>query len=798
MGSFFGGPHAEFAWARRPSTVHPWERMRRKEEERQLGTILRRSGWVMSVMLIGFAAMFSWQAWTVVKAEQAAELKTVVELGEKTIDIYLGKSGAALDSLSQQLVDTGTPIDPQRGHLLIKRFHLVHAELLNVTLTRADGQLMFSALHEPGAPLPSLAQQQFFKDYLAQQKPGAAFDIGRPQTSPLQKEWFVPLRYAIRDQAGQLRFILLAQLPVDFIQAFWKEAPIASRATIGLLRDDGFVLSQYPETRLGNLEQVYGKPRTGALIDHLRQSAFPASGSLEGASSLAPTELLQAYKRLHHFPVTLFAAMPLSEIRVAWWGKVQVPYFLLILLFVGIWTVYQVARQRQHAWGLEQKRSEEVRTQLAYFDPLTGLPNRRLLMDRMDQALITARRSGLVGAVMFVDLDNFKNINDARGHAVGDALLMAVASRLSDLLREEDSLARIGGDEFVLLIPGRAKDLISGARKALVVAEKVRDALAQPLDIDGQTYTAHGSIGVTLMPKEGETSNDLLREADTAMYRAKKAGRNRIVFFEASMQAEVQERLALEEDLKRAIARDELQMYVQPQVDRTGQTVGAELLLRWHHFSRGFISPADFIPVAEQSGLILLLGDWVLQQACGALVQLQAAGSDIQLSINVSPKEFRQPGFVDRVAAVLAQTGARASHLILEVTEGLLIDQLDETITRMNQLKQLGVRFSIDDFGTGFSSLGYLKFLPIDEIKIDQSFVKDLPNNKGDIAIVMSVLSMAEQFEIKVVAEGVESPRQAEFLIQHGCDLLQGFLYARPMPMRTWIEAQINTHQFSA
>lgn len=769
--------------------------MSRKEEERQLGTILRKSGWVMFAMLIGFSATFSWQAWTVIKAEQVAELKTVVELGEKTVDIYISKLGAALETLSQQLADTDAPIDPLRGHLLIKRFHRVHAELLNVTLTRADGQLMFSALHEHGAPLPSLAQMQFFKDYLIEHKTGGAFDIGRPQTSPLQTRWFVPLRYAIRDQAGHLRFVLVAQLPVDFIQDFWKEAPIARRATIGLLRDDGFVLSQYPESPRFDLEQVYGQPRTGALMSYLRQHQFPASGALEGASSLSPTVLLQAYRRLHHFPVTLFVSMPISEIHAAWWSKVQVPYFLLILLFVGSWVVYQVARRRQHAWSLEQKHAEEVRTQLAYFDPLTSLPNRRLLMDRMDQALITARRSGQVGAVMFVDLDNFKNINDARGHAVGDALLKAVATRLSDLLREEDSLARIGGDEFVLLIPGRAKDLVSGARKALVVAEKVRDALAQPMEIDGQSYTAHGSIGVTLMPKEGETANDLLREADTAMYRAKKAGRNRIVFFEASMQAEVQERLALEDDLKHAIARDELQMFVQPQVDRTGQTVGAELLLRWRHFSRGFISPADFIPVAEQSGLILMLGDWVLLQACLALVQLQAAGSNIQLSINVSPREFRQPGFVERVAAVLAQTGARASHLILEVTEGLLIDQLDETITRMNQLKQLGIRFSIDDFGTGFSSLGYLKFLPIDEIKIDQSFVKELPHNKGDIAIVMSVLSMAEQFEIKVVAEGVESSQQAEFLIRHGCDLLQGFLYARPMPMKIWLDAQILAHQ---
>lgn len=772
--------------------------MRFTKAERQLGKILKRWGWVMSVMLLSFAGAFSWQAWTMVKADQLTELKNVAELGEKTVDIYLGKLGAAVESLSQQFTDGGAVLDLKRGHQLVKRFHQLHPELKNVKLVRADGQVLFAALDEPATSQSAMAQSLRHQAYMAQRKPEAAFELGQVLLDPQLNQWVIPLRYAMRDPSGQMAHILVAQLPVDFMQAFWKEAPIARRATIGLLRDDGFVLSQYPEIRPGNMEEVYGKPRTGALTAFLQQNGFPVSGSLEGASSLASTVLLQAYRRLQSYPVTLFVSIPVSEVNAAWWGKVQVPYFLLSLLFAGGWAGYQVARRRQHAWSLEQKRAEEARTRLAYFDPLTSLPNRRLLMDRMDQALITARRAGQVGAVMYVDLDNFKNINDARGHAVGDALLKAVAKRLSDLLREEDSLARIGGDEFVLLIPGRAQDLVAGARKALVVAEKVRDALAQPLDIDGQSYTAHGSIGVTLMPKEGETANDLLREADTAMYRAKKAGRNRIVFFEASMQAEVQERLALEDDLKNAIARDELQMFAQPQVDRTGQTVGAELLLRWKHVSRGFISPADFIPVAEQSGLILLLGDWVLQQACRALVQLEMAGSNIQLSINVSPKEFRQPGLVDRVIAVLAQTGARASHLIFEVTEGLLIDHLDETITRMNQLRQLGIRFSIDDFGTGFSSLGYLKFLPIDEIKIDQSFVKDLPNNKGDIAIVMSVLSMAEQFEIKVVAEGVESTRQAEFLIRHGCDLLQGFLYAHPMPMGTWLDGQINSRQINA
>ncbi|GAC1407710.1 MAG: GGDEF domain-containing phosphodiesterase [Burkholderiaceae bacterium] len=438
----------------------------------------------------------------------------------------------------------------------------------------------------------------------------------------------------------------------------------------------------------------------------------------------------------------------------------------------------------------ERKEAEADINRLAFFDPLTGLPNRRLLMDRLEQTLRDARRTGHISAVLFIDLDHFKYINDARGHAVGDALLKGVAHSLAALLRQEDTLSRIGGDEFVVLMASLADNLERGAEAAMVVAEKIRQALALPITIEGQQYNVSGSIGVTLLPKYEQTSDDVLREADTAMYCAKNAGRNRIAFFELAMQAEIEDRLAIERDLGLAISAGQLEMHMQPQVNVHGSTVGAELLMRWTHPVRGSMSPAVFIPVAEESGLILQLGNWSLHQGCQALVRLAEAGSGLPLSINVSPHQFRQPDFVEQVQLALAQSGAEPTQLIFEITEGLLIENIEETITRMLDLVCLGIRFSIDDFGTGYSSLSYLKRLPLFELKIDKSFIGDMPQDPDDTAIVESILSMARHLRLRVVAEGVETREQADFLTTAGCDVMQGYLFAKPMPIDEWLRIQ--------
>lgn len=430
---------------------------------------------------------------------------------------------------------------------------------------------------------------------------------------------------------------------------------------------------------------------------------------------------------------------------------------------------------------------------LAFFDVLTGLPNRRLLMDRIDTLMASSARSATFSAVMFVDLDRFKTINDARGHAIGDALLCKAAERLGRLIRKADTVARIGGDEFVVVLAHLADDLDGATRAARTVAEKVRVSIGQEFEIDGQLYTLTASIGVAMLPKprhggSEQTAHDLLREADTAMYRAKTEGRNGIAFFETAMQTAVEKRLSMERDLASALAGGQLQMHVQRQVDRDGRAIGGELLMRWPLADGAMVPPSVFIPVAEESGLILALGAWALRQACEALLLLERAGLQMPLSVNVSPSQFRQPDFVALVQRTLADTGAPADRLILEVTEGLLIDKLDETIARMHQLAALGLRFSIDDFGTGYSSLAYLKKMPLYELKMDRSFIIDAPDDGNSAALVQSILAMAGHLGLHVVAEGVETREQADFLIGHGCPCMQGYLYARPMPLAAMID----------
>ena len=449
-------------------------------------------------------------------------------------------------------------------------------------------------------------------------------------------------------------------------------------------------------------------------------------------------------------------------------------------------------QQLAHSFD-ELRAGADSLERLAFFDVLTGLPNRRLLMDRIDTLLATSARSATYSAVMFVDLDRFKTINDARGHAIGDALLCKAAGRLSQLVRKADTVARIGGDEFVVVLAHLADDLESATHAARTVAEKVRVTIGEAFEIDGQLYTSTASIGVTMLPKplndgQEQTAHDLLREADTAMYRAKAEGRNGIAFFEMAMQTAVEQRLSMERDLAAALAGGDLRMHVQPQVDRDGRAIGGELLLRWPLADGAMMPPSVFIPAAEESGLILALGAWALRQACEAVLLLERAGVSIPLSVNVSPSQFRQPDFVALVQRTLAETGAPAERLILEVTEGLLIDKLDDTVARMHQLAALGLRFSIDDFGTGYSSLAYLKKMPLYELKIDRSFIIDAPDDGSSAALVQSILAMAGHLGLHVVAEGVETRAQADFLIGHGCPCLQGYLYGRPMPLAAMIE----------
>jgi diguanylate cyclase (GGDEF)-like protein/PAS domain S-box-containing protein len=431
----------------------------------------------------------------------------------------------------------------------------------------------------------------------------------------------------------------------------------------------------------------------------------------------------------------------------------------------------------------ESKAAEnEIRT-LAFYDPLTSLPNRRLLLNRLQQAMTASARSSQVGALLFIDLDHFKSLNDTLGHDQGDLLLQQVGQRLSACLRESDTVARLGGDEFVIILEGLGEAMPEAAAQARVLGEKILAAFAQPFVLGEYEQFSTPSIGVALFHGHHDQIGDLLKRADLAMYQAKAAGRNAIRFFDPEMQAVVNARVALEADLRHALQHREFVVKYQPQVDADGQMTGAEALVRWQHPQRGSVPPADFIPLAEDTGQILQLGQWVLETACQqlALWGQSAHTRTLDLAVNISARQFYHPDFVEQVLATLERTGANPRLLKLELTESLLLTNIDDTIVKMSRLKTTGIRFSLDDFGTGYSSLAYLKRLPLDQLKIDQSFVRDILTDSNDAAIARTIVALGNSLGLSVIAEGVETVEQLSFLARHGCMAYQGYYFSQPL-----------------
>jgi len=437
----------------------------------------------------------------------------------------------------------------------------------------------------------------------------------------------------------------------------------------------------------------------------------------------------------------------------------------------------------------ERKRSEETINRMAYHDTLTGLPNRLLFHDRVELALRQASFHHKQAAILFLDLDRFKLVNDTLGHAMGDKLLKEVAERLSCCVREEDLVARMGGDEFTVLLRN-----IESEREAVRVSETIIETLRQPFLIDEYELHTTTSIGITIYPQDGDDVQMLMKNADTAMYRAKDQGRNNYSFYSPAMNQLGVERLELENGLRYALQRGELVVYYQPRMKTEGGIAGMEALIRWNHPTLGLVPPGKFIPLAEETGLIVPIGEWVLETACRQNKAWQMAGyPPMQIAVNLSARQFQSSGLVERIQQILADTGLDPQHLELEITESITMQDVDFTIATLQELSRMGVHISIDDFGTGYSSLNYLKHFPVNTLKIDQSFVRELTPDSYNAAIVTTVIHLAQELKLKTVAEGVETEAQREFLEAHLCDELQGFLFSRPVPAPAFEEFMKST-----
>jgi diguanylate cyclase (GGDEF)-like protein/PAS domain S-box-containing protein len=439
------------------------------------------------------------------------------------------------------------------------------------------------------------------------------------------------------------------------------------------------------------------------------------------------------------------------------------------------------------------KNSKQTVEKLAFYDPLTDLPNRRLLYERLSDELMVAKKYQHIGALLFIDLDRFKNINDSLGHSVGDHLLIKVAQRLQAILDKDSTAIRLGGDEFIVLIASQqqsANELINHAES---IAENIIAEICLPYVIAEHDLYISPSIGITLYTRDDDNVDLILRRADTAMYHAKDAGRNTYRFYQSSMQEQADARLIMEKNLRKAIEKNELSMYYQPQSSFTGEIVGAEALIRWNQTEQGMISPADFIPVAEETGLIIDIGCWVINAVCLQIHSWDLQGVVVQhIAVNISPKQFHQADFVSVVIKIIEDYDINPCRILLEITEGVFLKNIDEAIRKMNTLREYGFNFSIDDFGTGYSSLSYLKRLPFDQLKIDQSFTNDMMTNPQGAAIVQAIIVMAESLGLNLIAEGVETNKQLNSLSDYGCHFFQGYYFSKPLPPEQFIEYFFN------
>jgi diguanylate cyclase (GGDEF)-like protein/PAS domain S-box-containing protein len=452
-----------------------------------------------------------------------------------------------------------------------------------------------------------------------------------------------------------------------------------------------------------------------------------------------------------------------------------------------------------------RKLAEDEIRNLAFYDHLTGLPNRRLLIDRVRHAMASSGRSAKYCALLFLDLDNFKTLNDTLGHDIGDLLLQQVANRVSSCVRNGDTVARLGGDEFVVLLEELSEFMQEAVMQAETVGSKILAAFTRPFQLETYEHLSTTSIGVTLFAHHDSTTEDLLKRADLAMYQAKAEGRNTLRFFDPQMQTAVTTRAAMDESFREALLKDQFELHYQAQVTAEGHISGAEVLLRWLHPRHGVVSPVDFIPFAEETGLILPLGRWVLETACAQLAQwaTRPEMAHLSVAVNVSSRQLKQPNFIDEVLGILTHSGANPHRLKLELTESLLVDDVEDAITKMSALKAKGVGFSLDDFGTGYSSLSYLKRLPLDQLKIDQGFVKHVLTDPNDMAIAKMIIVLAESLGLAVIAEGVETVEQRNFLANLGCLAYQGFLISRPLALDAFEEfvkdsvprARFDTHK---
>lgn len=716
--------------------------------------------WVYRAILVVLSLSFLVLAahlWREVDRESRSALRATTRQFVQMARAEFAHQEAMLRLLGSRLLDAGALQHPEQGRRLIEEMQRVNPALAGFGLARPDGQLVLVSGVPAGRTLPNLLQReasrQGFREALARRH----MVIGRTYFFDLLQRWLIPVRLALREGDNRVVAVMAAGIDIDAPKALWNVVQTPPGICVTLVRDDGYVQLR-SDAGSHTYAEIYDRPvawRPKDGGDPLRgdvlsdQASLPRLG-LTVVSSYERNHRLRVFRHRLATPLALFLGI------------------VLISLFF-----YRSASRSQRTHELELVFH-------ATHDALTGIPNRSLIQDRLEMEIAHAVRQKTRFAVIYLDLDNFKQINDSYGHEAGDRLLQAVAARLKEVLRDVDSLGRMGGDEFVILVSELAR-----SRDAEVLTQRIQGAFREAFDLAGREYFVTASLGIAVYPDDAEEPATLLSHADTALYRAKSEGRDRVCFFEARYNQEIERRTRLEQGLRQALSRGEIHVLYQPKVDAvTGCWVGAEALMRWRSADLGEVSPVEFIPLAEESGLIRDLGNHVLEVALRDLQRIHEQAPGFQMAVNVSVRQFQDPDFMADVMCRIQETDTDTTLLELEVTESIMAQPLPV----MELLLDMGLRLAIDDFGTGFSSLGVLKRLPVSTLKIDREFVRDIELDPADRALVTATIAVADALGLNVVAEGVETAGQADFLREQGCAQLQGYHFARPLPLQALLD----------
>jgi len=730
---------------------------------------LRKAVWAFVLVSTLSAIAYGLYSWKREQQEVKDNLTLLSGFLASASQSFFDDLGNGLEPLGQLLDQIGVLKNPEVARADLLQFQIRHPDVGAMAVFAPSGEMLINTAVKVGQPLPNFIKDPpYFQQLMADMQSAERYSIARPEYGKALGQWRIAFRYVVRDKKGKPRFLLQAAIPLEREGTFLHRLPLPPSSFIGLLRGDGYQQARWPVEDPAN---IYGKLSQGPAAKMIMANPSVKTGVFGGISpwSAQDGQRIGAFTKLPGSNMYAYISAPASYVAQQWWRH-NAPILVSFLFCLGLFSAgaYRVSRR-------EQSHSLELLHQ-ARRDALTGLPNRAAINEVLRDTIRFSSDQAREFAVLFIDLDRFKDINDAYGHVVGDHLIVAAANTIQSTLRDVDVLGRFGGDEFTILL----RD--SNVERACAIAERLLNAFQIPLMVGARHLQISPSIGIAVYPAHGTDIETLIKHADTAMYEAKRKGGGALSVYAEEQGARVHQRLQIEHALRDALKRDELSLHYQPIVNMlNGQVVGAEALLRWQPEQGELRLPAAFISIAEASGLIIPIGEWVLQTACAQVKAWNMAGRDLWMAVNLSPHQFQDPHLVAKVTKVLRETGLDASRLELEITESAAMRDPELSIRILGNLKSKGIRIAIDDFGTGYSSLSYLKRIPADKIKIDKSFVDGVNIDVDDTAIVRTILALVNGLEKTALAEGIETEAQFHALRSMGCQHAQGYWICRPI-----------------